>query len=327
MIDKARIGFLDFVHFVLRRHEPTRHVRALSSLVVLLFAGAAGCAREPSPGGAMEDSLTSGRILVVCAHEAVRLLERERDAFRTHYPRARIEVQPGSSQEAIASLFGATCDIALITRDLEPEERRAAIRGKLALDGYRFAQGAVVVVVHPSNPVENMTIEDLRRIYNGDVADWSRLNGSALPIVPVIQPVDSDISQFFSQAVMDLGPIQARVVSAASDSEVVEKVRSNPSAVGFAALGTALDGVRALRLATMTGLPYWRPDLEAIHQGNYPLTRYYSMYVRTTAPGLANGFVTFVTSFEGQRIVRDQGLVPTEVPVRFVRRSPMLRSH
>jgi phosphate transport system substrate-binding protein len=327
VIDKARIDFLDFVHFVVRRHEPILLVLAFPPLVVFALLGLAGCARAPQTGGAVEDSLTSGRISVVCAHEAYRLVEHERRAFQSHYPRAHIEVRPGSSQQAIAALFGATCDLAVITRDLEPEERRAAVQGKLALDGYRFAQGAIVVVVHRSNPVENMTIEDVRRIYKGEVTEWSRLNGPKTEVVPVIQPVDSDISGYFSQGVMDLEPIQARVQYASNDSEVVAKAGSDPGAVGYVALGTPLEGVRALRLATMTGLPYWKPDLEAIYQGNYPLTRYYSMYVRTTAPRLANGFVTFVTSYEGQRIVRDQGLVPTEVPVRFVRRSPMLGSH
>jgi phosphate transport system substrate-binding protein len=275
----------------------------------------------------VEDSLTSGRITIVCAHEAYRLMEQQRAAFREHYPRAQIEIRRGSSREAIANLFAATADVAVITRGLEPEERRAAVEGKLPLDGYRFARAAVVTVVHPSNPVENMAIEDLRRIYRGGMTRWSELDGPAMAVAPVLQPVESDITEFFSQEVMGFEPVGARVVLAESDSDVVAKTRARADAVGYVSLGTSLEGVKTLRLATLRGLPYWKPDLEAIHKGEYPLTRYYSMYVRTTAPRLANGFITFVTSFEGQRLVRDHGLVPTEVPVRFVRRSPLLGTH
>lgn len=327
MIDKARIRFLDFLHFVVRRPEPNLCVRACSPLLACLILALPGCTSRPRAGGAVEDSLTSGHILVVVAPEAYPLVARQRDAFHGLYPRANIEIRRGSSRDAVAALFQATCDLAVITRDLDPEERRAAVQGKLALEGYRFARAAVVTVVHPSNSVENLAVEDLRRIYRGDVARWSQIRGPALAIVPVIQPVDSDISEFFEQGVMGLEPIVARVLTAATDSEVVARVASEPAAVGYVSLGTPLDGVKAVRLSTLTGLPYWKPDLEAIYKGDYPLTRYYSMYERTTAPRLTNGFITFVTSFDGQRIVRDQGLVPTEVPVRFVRRSPMLGTH
>jgi ABC-type phosphate transport system substrate-binding protein len=85
--------------------------------------------------------------------------------------------------------------------------------------------------------------------------------------------------------------------------------------------------VRVLRLSSLTGLAYWRPDLEAIYRGQYPLTRMFSMYIRTDGPRLAGGFITFVTSRDGQELVERQGLVPTAVPVRFVRRSPMLGTH
>jgi ABC-type phosphate transport system substrate-binding protein len=142
-----------------------------------------------------------------------------------------------------------------------------------------------------------------------------------------VQPVDADVSDYFTQSVMGEEAMGARAVYATSDSAVVDRVRSTPDAIGYVSLGTATPGARALRLAPLTGLPYWRPDLEAIHQGNYPLTQTYSAYVRTDGSLLARGLITFVTSRDGQQIVRDRGLVPTTVPVRFVRRSPMLGSH
>jgi phosphate transport system substrate-binding protein len=132
---------------------------------------------------------------------------------------------------------------------------------------------------------------------------------------------------FFAAAVMHGAPISAPVVYQASDSAVVDYVGRHPEAVGIVSMAWAERGVKALRLARLKGLAYRRPDAEAVHRGEYPLSRDMHLYVRPRGPALANGLITFITSRDGQVIVRDQGLVPTAVPVRFVRRSPMVGSH
>ena len=71
------------------------------------------------------------------------MMARERDAFQSLYPQASIEIEDGSSRDAIGRLFAGTADLAVITRELAPEERAAALRGRLELEGYRFAQGRV----------------------------------------------------------------------------------------------------------------------------------------------------------------------------------------
>jgi ABC-type phosphate transport system substrate-binding protein len=117
------------------------------------------------------------------------------------------------------------------------------------------------------------------------------------------------------------------VVYETSDSGVVDFVRSHPRAIGFVSMAWADRGAKALRLASLKGLGYWRPDPEAVYRGDYPLSRHMNLYARPRGPALANGLITFVTSRDGQTLVHQGGLVPTAVPVRFVRRSPMIGSH
>ena len=297
-------------------------VLGLALVAVWLF----GCSPQPA-SSPEEDSLTSGRIKIVCAPEALGLIAREQAAFQALYPQAHIEWSAGSSREAVRSLFAATCDLAVITRELDVEERAAAVRGRLELDGYRFARDAVVVVVNPGNGIENMSIDELRKIYEGTHERWSELGGRGEAIKPVIQPVESDITQFFTEQVMSGAPVRARVFTEASDSGVVARVSGNPGAVGYISMAWAGRGAKTLRLASVTGLPYLMPDPEAVYKGSYPLMRFYSLYVRSTGPRLANGFITYVTSSDGQVLVHDYGLVPTSVPVRFVRRSAMQSTH
>lgn len=324
-IDMARRRFLNFMDFVSPVFRDASR-RAVLVIPIVLGMAAAGCSHRSTPAP-VEDTQTSGRISLVCASEAHALIDHERRAFEALYPQASFEVRAGTSREAIRQLFAAQADLAVITRDLAPEERAAAVRGKLDLEGYRFARDAVVIVVHAENPVQNLTLEEVRRIYEGDVKSWRDFGGRDAPIVPVVQPGESDITEYFMLQVMSGSPIQARSLTAAGDSEAVATVAARPGAVAYVSLAWADRGARALRLAPIKGLSYWKPDLEAVYRGDYPLTRFFSLYVRASGRKLANGLITFVTSMDGQRLVQESGLVPTAVPVRFVRRSPLLGAH
>jgi phosphate transport system substrate-binding protein len=325
LIDKVLRRFLDFSTFDAPGFGRGHFALVAGSLTFAALLG--GCSPQRPGHHVVEDSITSGRISIVCASDVEALVRRERDAFVALYPDASIGVRSGGSREAIRALFAAECDVAAIARELEPEERAAAMRGGLELEGYRFARDGVAVVVHPDNPVENIALDDLRGIYTGSVTRWSQVGGKPTAILPVFPPPASDIAAFFAQRVMQGEQVQVPVVYEASDSGVVAYVRAHPEAIGFVSLGWADRGARALRLASLKGLPFWKPDPEAVYHGDYPLTRFMNLYARPGGRPLANGFITYVTSRDGQEIVHEEGLVPTAVPVRFVRRSPMLGSH
>ncbi len=321
MIDKAQSGFLDSWGFGVR--NPQSRV-FLPLLAVVLGVG--GCSPQSKPAP-VEDSVTSGRISAVSATEAFDLIARERSTFQTLYPQASIELRRGSSRDAVAALFANQADLAVITRELLPEERRAAQQGGLELEGYRFARDAVVMIVHPSNPIENIALDQVRRIYRGEATTWQEVGGGSGRIEPVYQAGGSDVTAFFTESALMGEPFTGRAFYVPSDSATVAEVARNPQALGYVTLAGIKRGVKVLRLASLTGLPYWKPDLEAVYQGEYPLTRFFSLYVRTQGPRAASGFITYVTSRDGQRLVHEAGLVPTAVPVRFVRRSPMLGTH
>lgn len=263
----------------------------------------------------------------MCAPEARELIAREIAAFEALYPQSELELVSGTSHEAKAALFADEADLAVITTELAPEERAAAVRGKLELEGYRFARDAIVMVVHPGNPVENLSLDRLRAIFSGDVKDWSELGGESGAIEPVVQDPASDVTEFVVREILDGVPIRVRAIPAADDSAVIDAVHANPRAIGYVTLAAHTGDLRVLRVAPLTGLSYWKPDLEAVYRDEYPLTRFFSLYVRNDGPKLANGFITFVTSRDGQALVHEHGLVPTAVPVRFVRRSPMVGDH
>ena len=247
--------------------------------------------------------------------------------FRSLYPEGQVELREGTSRQAVSALFAAQCDVAVITRELLPEERTAAARGGLEVEGYPIARDAVVAIVNEENLVENVAVQDLRGIFRGKITRWSQLGGADRAVRVVVQPPATDITDFFVGEVMDGEPVTASSIYETSDSTVVARVSADPGAIGYVTLAGVSEGCRPLRVAALPGMRYWTPDLEAVHKGEYPLTRNVHTYVRAGGPPVANGFITFITSRDGQRIVHEAGLVPTTVPVRFVRRSPLMSSH
>ncbi len=256
---------------------------------------------------------------------------REIDAFRKLYPTSAIELATGDSREGVAALMSQTLDLVAAARELEPEERDVRVKGGMGIEAYRVGKDALCVVVHPDNPIVRLSVEELRRIYLGEITRWEDVRGSGGAIVPVIPPPAGDLMSGFNQRVMGGQAPTAPAIRAGSDSAVAGIVRGNRAAIGFvsgAGTGAAAgEGVKVLRMSSLTGLPDWKPDAERVHEGDYPLARTVNLFVRTRGQRLANGFVTFVSSRDGQELVHEAGFVPTAVPVRFVRRSPMLGSH
>jgi phosphate transport system substrate-binding protein len=284
-----------------------------------------GCtSRSPGP---VEDSESSGRIRVISVPETADLVVHETEAFKKAYPKANFEIVAGTSREAVKQLLDGKADVAVLKRELESEERSVTVKGGMELEGYRFARDAICVIVHPSSTLENIAADDLRRIYLGEVTDWRELGARPGRIEPIVPAPESDLMGSFVQRVMGGALPSAPAYRAASDSATVARVVRMPGAIGFVSMASADRGARVLRVAALTGLPYWNPDAEKVYKGEYPLTRACNLYVRAGGAKLANGLVTWVTSIDGQRIVHEAGLVPTEVPVRFARRSPLLGSH
>jgi phosphate transport system substrate-binding protein len=274
-----------------------------------------------------EDSFTAGRITIVSVPDSRALMERQAEAFTRFYPEGVIDVRAGHSRDAISAVFAASADLAVVARELEAEEQRAAVEAGLDLQGYRFARDALVLVAHPDNPVENLSRQDIAGIYRGDMTNWNAVGGPDAPIVSIVQPPASDLSLYLRETLLEGEGPSVRAITEEGDSAVVARVVRTPGAIGYVSLAGLDLGAKALRVAALTGLSYWRPDPEAVYKGDYPLTRFHNLFVRAGGARLAHGFVTFVTSGDGQRLVHEAGLVPTTVPVRFVRRSPMIGTH
>jgi phosphate transport system substrate-binding protein len=197
----------------------------------------------------------------------------------------------------------------------------------IEVEGHRIAQDAAVVIVPAANRVRQLTVAELQSIWSGEVTDWSAFGGSGR-IVPVMPPLSGDLARAFVQRVLEGAPVKAACALEASDTAVVQRVAKLPGGIGIVPLRMSNSpGVRALALSAVAGMDYIEPDMQTVHEGRYPITLFVNLFRRTRGPRLAGGFLTHVASEPGQRVVLQHGRVPTGVPLRFVRRSPLLGSH
>jgi phosphate transport system substrate-binding protein len=249
------------------------------------------------------------------------------DLFSGIYPEASIEVRHAPVRGAMAALYAAQAEVAIIGRELSEEERDAAVEAGIGVTAHRWARDGVAVIVHRDNPVEQLAFDDLRGIFTGKITSWDELGGKAQRVVPVIQNPETGIYQFFADRVMAGEGMSAPAARAADDSAAAAVVSRDPGAVGFVSLPFADRGVRALKISRLKGLPYVDLDARSVYENRYPLTRFVNIVIRTPEVPLAGGFTTFLCSEEGQRMVKEMGLVPATVPVTFRVRTPTVPAH
>jgi phosphate transport system substrate-binding protein len=288
---------------------------------------AAGCDAGTTRENPREDSLTSGSLRVAAEPEVAPLVRASADAFMKSYPNASIEVSARTAREAMSDVFADRADLAVIGREIEPIERSSAEKERIEMEAFRWARDGVAVITHPTNPVAQVSYDDLREILSGDMSSWGGVGGADRRIVPVLQSPERGLSQYVARQVAEREAIATPAILADGDSAVIEQVRREPDAIGFVSSSHLRPGVRALAISRLKGLPYVELDAETVYRKDYPLTRSFNVVTRTPGRKLGQGFVTYATSDPGQRLVRDHGLVPATAKVTFTRRPPLAATH
>jgi phosphate transport system substrate-binding protein len=302
----------------LKRTHPAR--RAI--LGAVLLAGLAGCGGQPQ----QKASETPAVPVTVVADPSVAAVVRAAAAEVSRlYPGPEVRVESAPARGAMQALFGDRAQAAVLGRELAEEDRQAARQAGIAVEALRWARDGVAIVVHPSNPIEQLALQDVGGVFAGTTTSWADVGGADRRIVPVVQDPESGISQFFVDQVMAGAGVAGPALTVAGDSLAAARVASDPAAIAFVSLPFADRGVKALRIARTRGLPYVALDARTVYEGQYPLVRFYNVVVRVPGSARMSQFNTFLCA-EGQRAVRDAGLVPATAPVRFTRRAPTLPS-
>ena len=203
------------------------------------------------------------------------------------------------SGSGIKAVQSGTCDIGLSSRALKDEEKEAGLTGTvLAYDG-------IAVIVNPENPVNDLDLETIAKIYTGEITNWSEIGGSDAEIVLIGREAGSGTRSGFEEIVGVEDACQYRQ-ELTSTGDVITAVAGNPGAIGYASIASVKDTVKALRVGGVA------PTEETVKDGSYTIQR---PFVLVTVEGkalsdAAQKFFDYITSGEANEIIVSAGVVP-----------------
>lgn len=219
------------------------------------------------------------------------------EAYQAVRPDIRLRVSPTGSSDGIKAAIEGSADIGMTSRKLNPEEKVGLTETVVAIDG-------IALVVHPDNPVQNLTREQLRDIYLGKITNWNQVGGDDVQISVVARESGSGTRGAFEEL---LG-IKDKMVDSATQfngtGAIKAEVSQNKHAIGYISEGAIDSSVKPLDIEG------YAPTVENIRAGSYLIKRkFIFIYNEETLTQQAREFIEWVISSEGQAVVEKKGFI------------------
>lgn len=255
-----------------------------------------GCTPPPRPPA-------PEHLRVAAAASLTPLVERLASVYHARYDYVTVETSERGAEAALKAVAEGEADLAFIERDLAPAEAINPATGKAWLRAWPAATGALAIVVHPSNPVQGLTQDQVRQAFAGTQRRWSSLGGMDRTVQVVSREIGAPLRDALEQEALRGSRVIGTAVVMPTDAAVAEYVAEHPEAIGYMSAAWPAEGVRAL---AVDGAP---PDPDAVAAGRYPLSYPLVVVTPTAISGKAKAFVDFINSHEGQAIL-DESYAP-----------------
>ncbi len=229
------------------------------------------------------------------------------EAFMQAHGDVQIAVTGGGSGTGIAAMINGTIDIANASRKIKDKEIEEAKANGVNPIEHVVAKDGISVVVNPANPVNELSMAQIKDIYTGKITNWKDVGGRDAKITLAARDNSSGTYAFFQKHVLMKEDYSADALNLQSNSAIVEEVVSNENAIGYIGLGYLVDAGNKVKAVAVDGV---KPDNQSVASGEYKIARGLQMYTNGEPKGLAKAFLEFITSQEGQKIVTKEGFVP-----------------
>lgn len=239
------------------------------------------------------------------------------EQYRKIHPDISIAVTGGGSGTGIAALINGTVDLANASRQMKENEIAEAQANGFDPIEYTVAIDALAVVVHPDNPVSELTIDQLADIFTGRIVNWQAVGGNDAPIILLSRETNSGTHVYFLEEVVRKGDSDNSDIFAPqtllmpSSVGITSELRRNPNAIGYDGFGYVdPEHEKMIAVATSSDAPYVLPSVASGSDGSYPIARGLYMYTAGEPSGAIAEYIEWIMGEEGQTIVAELGFVP-----------------
>jgi phosphate transport system substrate-binding protein len=218
------------------------------------------------------------------------------EVYMKENPGRVVNVQGGGSSAGIQATREGAADVGMSSRELKPDEKDL-LEVIVAWDG-------LAIIVHPRNPIEDLSLEHVQNIFAGNITSWDTLGGPKHLITVVTREEGSGTRGAFQEMVMKKSRIARAAIVQDSNGTVREIVASDPQSIGYISLGLVNEKVKAVRFEGVEA------SFENIDQKKYRLIRPFLFVTKGPPKAVAQDFINFVLSRPTQDMIRHDGLIP-----------------
>lgn len=275
--------------------------RSHLALLALVLTGPEACLTRAE--------LAERTVRIVGSDTELSAVQRLAEAYRERHPEVVVSVAGGGSGAGIAALLDGRTDIANSSREVRSKERELAERRGLELESIVLGVDALAVIVNHRNELERIGLDELGRIYRGEVNRWSELGGADRPITRYGRQSNSGTYLFFrANVVRDDYARDMRNLN--GNAQIVESVRVDPGGIGYVGVGyvaTSSEGVTILELETPDGRRVHPANTAAVEREDYPVSRPLYQYFAVPIRRRVADFLEFELSDRGQAFIEAEG--------------------
>ncbi len=252
------------------------------------------------------------RVTVKGSDTMVILGQRWAESYMAKNPESIIQVTGGGSGVGFAALINGTTDICEASRPIKPKETQS-LKARFNAAGVEIpvARDGLTVYFNEANPVNELTMDQLAKIYSGDITNWKEIGGEDSKIIVYGRENSSGTYVYFKDVVLKGEDFAPQVQTLPGTAAIVNAIAKDKNGIGYggAAYGK---GIKFCAMKADDKSPAFKPDLEHVKSGSYPLSRFLYWYLRNKPSGEIKKFVDFVLSDEGQKIVTEVGYFPVK---------------
>jgi len=233
------------------------------------------------------------------------IAQKAAEAFMKVYPDVNVSVSGGGSGNGIKAIIDGTASIGNSSRFIKDKEVALAVEKGVYPVAFGVAYDCIVPVVHPSNPVSDLTLDQLKSIYEGKTTSWKAFGGPDKEIVVISRDTSSGTYEVWEEKVMNKARVYPGALLQASNGAVAQAVSKNEYAIGYVGLSYLNKDLKPITVAGVVG------NQETALNGAYPVSRVLYMFTKGWPTGMTLQFINFMMHPEkGQKIVAETGYVP-----------------